>query len=102
MPKFDPVFKWYTIETDHFSVHLPSKTKALEQEELANQVALVCEQVYQKLTPYMRWRPRQKTNIIIGDNYDYVSGWASPLPNNTIFICPTFPKDMTVNYKGWL
>jgi Tol biopolymer transport system component len=94
--------KWYTIETEHFSVHFSSKPQEREQGDLANQIAWICEDVHDKLVPYMRWQPKQKTNIVIGDMYDYVSGWASPLPNNTIFICPTFPKEMTVNYKDWL
>jgi len=102
MAKLDPKLSWYTLETNHFSVQVSGIGQIQEQEELAQRIAWHCEDIHNKLVPYMRWHPKSKTNIVIGDIYDYVSGWATPFPHNTIFICPTFAKKMLVNYNDWL
>ncbi|MEO0083944.1 MAG: DPP IV N-terminal domain-containing protein, partial [candidate division WOR-3 bacterium] len=100
--KFDPKLQWYTFETPHFSVHFATKSDFAKDEEFAKQIVWLAEDVHKKLVPVMRFQPKTKTNIIVADIYDEVSGWASPLPNNTIFICPFFPKTMRVNYYDWL
>ncbi|MEO0092293.1 MAG: DPP IV N-terminal domain-containing protein [candidate division WOR-3 bacterium] len=102
VPKFDPKLKWYTLETDHFSIHFASKSQSDDAEELSRQIAWYCENAYRSLSPFMRWIPKGKTNVVIADVFDYVSGWATPFPNNLIFLSPTFPKDMRVNYNDWL
>jgi len=102
MAKMDPGFSWYTLESEHFSVHFSGKGQYQDEEQLAREIVWYCEDAYNRLTPFMRWQPKQKTRVVVGDVYDYVSGWATPFPNNTIFICPTFDKEMRVNYYDWL
>ncbi len=102
LPKLDPELKWYTLETDHFSIHFARKSQADDTEELARRVAWYAENAHKNLSSFMSWRPKDKTNIVIGDFYDFVLGWATPFPNNLIFISPTFPNDMMVNYNDWL
>ncbi|MCX7785689.1 MAG: hypothetical protein N2201_05625 [candidate division WOR-3 bacterium] len=102
LPKLDPKLKWYTLETDHFSIHFASQSHNDDAEALAKKVAWYCEDVHKRLSLFMRWKPKGKTNVVLSDFYDYVSGWATPFPNNLIFLSPTFPKDMLVNYNDWL
>lgn len=102
MPKIDPKLKWRTLESAHFAVHFSNQNSYETEEQLARQIIWYCEYVHAKLTKFMNWQPKSKTNVIISDFYDYVSGWATPFPNNTIFINLTFDRDMRVNYHDWL
>jgi len=102
MPKLDSKLSWRTLESEHFAVHFSDQYDWQIGQELAQEIIAYCEDAHQKLTPFMRWHPKQKTNVVIGDFYDYVSGWATPFPHNTIFVCPTFDRKMRVNYADWL
>jgi len=101
MDKLDPKLSWYTLESKHFAVHFSNQDSLQAQEKLAREIVNDCEDAYSKLTSFMEWRPKQRTNIVIADIYDYSSGWATPFPNNLIFICPTFQTKMLVNYNDW-
>ncbi len=101
MDKLDPKLSWYTFESKHFAVHFSNQDSFKSQEKLTREIINDCEDAYTRLVPFMGWRPKHRTDIVIADIYDYVSGWATPFPNNIIFICPTFQKDMLVNYDDW-
>ncbi|MEO0075186.1 MAG: hypothetical protein ABIK31_03635, partial [candidate division WOR-3 bacterium] len=102
MGKLDPKLRWWTLESEHFAVHFSEQDSQETQQELARAIVWYCEDAHRKLSSFMNWQVKQKTNVVLGDFYDYVSGWAMPFPNNTIFICPTFDRDMRVNFYDWL
>lgn len=102
MPKLDSKLSWRTLESEHFAVHFSDQYDWQSQQEFAQEIIAYCEDAHARLALFMRWQPKQKTNVVVGDFYDYVSAWATQFPHNTIFICPTFDKDMRVNYSDWL
>jgi len=99
----DPALGWYTLETEHFSVHFSCRgTPGDDSLALANEVAATCEEVYATLTPAVGWAPSGRTQVVIADFYDYSNGWAAPFPDNTITIIPTPPGGSRTNFDNWL
>jgi len=99
----DPSLHWYTLETDHFAVHFSCRGRIDEDSKnLAYHVAELAEDIHNKLTGIIGWTPRNPTQIVIADFFDYSNGWAAPIPNNTIIIIPTLPLGSRTNYDDWL
>ncbi len=101
-PKFDPNLKWQKLSSEHFNVYFSNQYDLELTTQIAQRVLWHCEEAYKKLTPFMGYAPKGKTNVIIGDFYDYPAGWATPFPHNTIFINLAFPKELKVRYRNWL
>lgn len=100
---YDPGLSWYTLETPNFAVHFSSQGKLdPEAESLARRVAVVAEEVHDRLTSSIGWTPKPRTQIVIADFFDYENGWAAPLPENTITILPCPPFGQRTNYDDWL
>jgi hypothetical protein len=101
----DPALAWYTVETDHFAVHFASPDRSRpgpESEALARRVARLCEAAHAALVPRAGWIPRDRTDIVIANFFDYANGWAAPVPRNTITIIPTLPAGDRVAFDDWL
>ncbi|MCS7258925.1 MAG: hypothetical protein NZ601_06155, partial [candidate division WOR-3 bacterium] len=101
-PKFDPNLKWQKLTTAHFNVYFSNHGILKNNEEIAKMVTWYCEDAHRKLTSFMGYAPYGKTNVIIGDFYDYPTGWATTFPQNTIFINLALPKELKVYYRNWL
>lgn len=71
----DPSLRWRTFDTAHFTVHY-----AEPQGAQARAVAGVAESVYPRITAWLRWTPREKTQIVVLDSLDPANGFASPIP----------------------
>ena len=80
-----PEFNWQTFETDHFKIHFYDET-----EISAREAASVAEKVYDPITKFYDFYPKEKTHIILTDPDDYSNGaayyydnkikiWATPL-----------------------
>jgi Tol biopolymer transport system component len=99
----DPRLHWYTLETDHFAVHLPLRGKpAPESLELPRRVAALAEEVHSTLCPAAGWTPAGRTDIVVAGFFDYLNGWATPFPSNTITIIPTPEPGSRTNDDDWL
>ncbi len=96
---FDPSFKFQTIETPHFSVHFHN-----EVEDLAKRAAVMAEDVHARLSPLLRWKPEEKTNLVIADNSDMTNGMATSIPWNAIYLQPAPPSIISSigEYDDWL
>ncbi len=102
-PNWDSRLSWYTLETEHFAVHFSSLGKLDDDRiELAQEVADVCEEVYATVAPVAGWAPRFRVQVVIADFYDYLNGWATPFPENTITIIPTPPGRSLGRGDDWL
>lgn len=100
---FDPARNWYTLETEHFSIHFSSPDwPGPEPKAQALRVAALAEEIHARMTAEIGWGPKPKTQVIVADFYDYANGWASPLPDNTITVIPTPPVGDRTNYDDWL
>jgi len=97
--RFDPSLKWQTIETQHFNIHFHQG-----EEEIAQECAEIAEDVHKKLLDFLDYKPKKRVSIVIADNDDRAGGFATPFPNNTIYITPTHPHPMLVGsrFTNWL
>ncbi|MBI5407828.1 MAG: PD40 domain-containing protein [Nitrospirae bacterium] len=95
----DPSFRFSTIETEHFIIHFHQG-----EEELADKLALISEDVNRKLSEAFLWAPPEKTRVVLIDNSDFANGFANVLPYNIIYIVAVPPRpDMTIGeYDNWL
>ena len=96
---FDPALNYRTIDTAHFSIHYPENI-----ESVAQRVAGYAEEAYQTLTSKLQWEPKGETQILLMDNSDDSSGFASVLPYNWISlkIVPPNPEEPLAEYDNWL
>lgn len=95
---YDPDLSWRTIETPHFNIHFHG-----EEEQLAEEMSMVVEEVYLKMTAELQWEPRLPTEVVLVDNTDAANGYAMYLPVNTIVIFVTAPEgNSTLSlYEDW-
>ena len=80
--------EWKTLETPHFRIHHEAANR-----EYVQSVAAVAERVHDRLTVWLGWNPKNKTEVVILDTLDASNGSATPLPYNTITLYMTSPVD---------
>ena len=97
--KFDTSFTYSTVETEHFSIHYH---QGLEQ--AAQKTAVLAEEVHGKLIDEFRWRPEEKTQVVLIDNSDFTNGFAITIPYNTIYLQVVPPSIASTlgEYDDWL
>ena len=95
----DPKIHWRTIDTDHFSIHYG---QALEPQ--AQRAAQYLEEIHQKLSPKMKWKPWGRTQVVLTDNNDDANGFATVLPYNwmQLRVVPPKPEEELSTYDDWL
>jgi Tol biopolymer transport system component len=74
---FPPGLKWYTIETEHFSV-----TYHEGAEDAALQTAKASEEAWEYWTEKLQYAPGEKIEVVIVDLTDGPNGFANLVPNN--------------------
>jgi Tol biopolymer transport system component len=99
--KFDPAFTWTTLETPHFLIHYHQG-----EEALAKRVAVIAEDVHERLVPRMKWRPKDRTQLVLVDAMDASNGMATPIPYNRIILFLTQPVGEpgfgATSYNEWM
>jgi Tol biopolymer transport system component len=99
--KFDPDFTWTTLETPHFSIQYHQG-----EEEIAKRVAMIAEDVHDRLVPRMKWDPKGRTHLVLVDSVDSSNGLTTPFPYNliTLYITPPVgePGFGTLVYDEWM
>jgi len=85
--KYDPLFKWNTIETKHFQIHFHQG-----EELIAQRAAVISEDIHERLVPRIKWEPKEQTHIVFVDSMDGVNGMATPWPYNKIIVFITQPS----------
>jgi len=88
---------WRTLRTAHFRVHF---TPPLEEQ--ARRAAANAERAYQQLARELV-PPRGPIDLVIADNVDFVSGYATPFPSNRIVVFAHPPTDASGlrHYDDW-
>jgi hypothetical protein len=98
---YDPDLHWYTIQTEHFSIDFPAQNLSNEEIGLARLLGQSAEQAYAQVAPLMKWRPRDRADVVIQDFYDYANGSTAPFPSNVITAIPTYPSDDRFSGGNW-
>lgn len=95
---FDPDLTWRTMETPHFRITFHG---GLEQ--IAEETALVAEDIWAEMTEELQHDPARKTEVVLVDNTDSANGYAMTMPVNTIVIYVTAPAEGSTldNYEDW-
>ncbi|MEL6344022.1 MAG: hypothetical protein AAFV53_12960 [Myxococcota bacterium] len=95
---FDPELTWRTLQTEHFNITFHGG-----EEQLAEELSIIVEDVYDELTAELAWKPRRRTEVVLVDNTDTANGYAFTVPVNTIVIFVTAPEaGSTLSlYEDW-
>ncbi len=90
---------WKTVETEHFVIHYYEPLL-----DVARRVAAVAEYAHTVLTPVLKHKPTEKTQIVITDDTDGANGFANTIPRNRIRLYSSAPSaDSTLNdHDDWL
>ena len=81
-----PDLDWYTIETEHFSVHYPvsrhdresGNEHALTAEWSARRTAQVAEEMWQPMCEQFNYYLKERVHIVIINQSDYLEGFTIP------------------------
>ncbi|MFH1222917.1 MAG: hypothetical protein V1647_01070 [Pseudomonadota bacterium] len=98
-----------TIVTEHFDIHYPARSDEdffipKNMEKIAQKTAVYLEEGFQRLTEDLNSTPYLRIQIIIIDNTDAHNGFATPIPQNIIYIYAVPPLAHTpiAEYDDWL
>lgn len=80
---------WKTQESEHFLIHY-HQGEAL----LSLRIAGIAEKIHANLSNYFNWSPRDRTHLILSDQYDEANGSATSFPRNKIFLRMASPDDI--------
>jgi hypothetical protein len=95
----DPYVPWFTLATPHYRVHFHAGI-----ERVAQKVATVAEDVYERLSPELGFRPTTLTEIVLTDATEDANGLAFTLPYPTVQLFVSAPDDMSSlgDYDDWV
>jgi hypothetical protein len=96
---FRPDFRWRSLDTPHFTI-----TWHQGEEALAAELAIVAEEVHATLSPWMRWQPWGRTQIVLVDATDDSNGYAQTVPHNaiTLYAAPPRGDSALDGHQDWL
>jgi hypothetical protein len=94
----DPWKDWLSADSAHFRVHYRAEHRAQ-----AERAILAAERAYPKVTTWLQWQPRSRTEIVLFNEFDLPNGFATPLPYNMIgvFLAPNDEGQLLDN-SAWL
>lgn len=95
----DPSLQWQTLTTEHFEIHFHD-----DEEALAREVGEISESVHTRLSRKFNWTPRERTQVVLTDRFDYANGSATPMPRNTMRLLVSSPTGNSVisDHDNWL
>lgn len=98
-----------TITTEHFNVHYPAYSSesffmAQNMEEIAKKLSGYMEEAFTLLTNDLNSKPYLRVQVVIVDNTDSHNGFATPVPQNTIYVyaIPPLAHSSIGEYDNWL
>jgi len=96
--RVNPYLNWQVIETLHFLIIFPKGSESIAQES-----ASIAEDIYNKLSKFVKPASSEKTAIVLLDNSDFTNGATDPL-NKCIRIWLANPqdRDMGSKFDSWL
>ena len=90
---------WLTQSTEHFNLSFRQG-----HETQAGRALDIAEQVHSELALFFGSVPKEKTEMVLVDEYDYSNGWATPLPFAQIRLIMSPPEniDSLENNDEWM
>ncbi len=96
-----PGLNWYTIDTEHFSVHFHADSSGSGASRSARVVARIAEDVYWPITTLYDYEPDSRIHIILKDYEDYSNGAAYFFDNKIEIWTPALDSPLRGDH-GWL
>jgi hypothetical protein len=80
---------WMSQQSAHFTIsfldgHQQNSARALD----------IAERVHNELLPFFKTAPKERTEIVLVDDFDYSNGWATPEPFAQIRLIMSPPEDV--------
>lgn len=85
-----PGNEWLTRTSAHFDLHYPAG-----YDDMAQHALNIAERVHDELVPFFGQEPRERTQMVLVDDYDYSNGWATPFPFVQIRLFASPPEDVS-------
>ena len=96
-----PGLSWYTIETEHFSVHFHADSSGTGASRSARVVARIAEEVYLPITTLYGYEPDSRVHIVLKDYEDYSNGAAYFFDNKIEIWTPALDSPLRGDHD-WL
>lgn len=95
----DPSLNWQTLYTKHFEIHFHDG-----EIQIAQKVAGIAESTHTTLSQKFNWAPRERTQVVLTDRFDFANGSATPMPRNqmTLLVTPPLGNSVVSDYDHWL
>ena len=95
----DPTLHWRTLQSEHFEIHFHDG-----EESLAREVADLSEHIHRKLTRVLNWVPKDRTQVLLTDRFDYSNGYTYDIPRNWMQLNVSPPDSFSSldDYNNWL
>ncbi len=96
---FDGKQKYYTVKTEHFSIHFPQ-----ELGPVAEEMKTITEETYNRIVNRLEWQPWGRTHVVLSDKTEEANGLSLVLPYDYILLYVVPPEaDSTLDdYKDYL
>lgn len=96
--RVNPYLHWQVIETPHFLIIFSKGYESIAQES-----ASIAEDVYSKLSKFIKPSSLEKTAIVLLDNSDFTNGATDPLDKSiNIWLANPQDIDMGSKFESWL
>lgn len=97
--RFAPWTHWKTVETKNFRIHYPSKL-----ERFTSYLSLYLEEAYQILSLDLKWKVKNKIEVVVSHDSDVPNGIASVFPFNRMVVnaVPFSPISSIGEYDNWI
>ena len=93
----DPWARWHSAESAHFRVHYHD-----DQRPQAEAVAGAAERAFARISPALRWAPKDRIDLVVFSEFDLPNGFSTPLPTNLVGAFLTPPEGELIENSRWL
>jgi hypothetical protein len=83
---FDPAYRFQRLDTPHFAIHFHQG-----EAPAATRLALIAEETWLALHTALAATPPRHTDVILVDQTEAASGWATPAPRDTVMVSAAWP-----------
>ncbi|UCE88169.1 MAG: hypothetical protein JSW10_07265, partial [Pseudomonadota bacterium] len=97
--RHDSRITWLTLQSEHFTIHYPEGYETIARRTLA-----ISERIHDWLYIEIDWKPAERTEIVLTDEFDISNAFATFFPSNRMTVFLPGPDDINSveDHAGWL